>query len=226
MTRKLQDHMEFVESFASDISHEFRNPLASIRSAAEMVGQAPSAEDRDRFLRLIQKEVERMQHLLGGVREISLIDAQLEDEERSPVDVAEIVKQIVEGYKLRGASQVTVQILEQTSSFTVSISPGRLSQILENLLDNALSFANTGVRISLARVRGKGMIVFEDDGPGIPEQHLEKIFDRFFSYRHTQKNHLGLGLSIVKAVVQGYGGRVTADNGAKGARFTVWLPLQ
>lgn len=225
MTRNLQEHIEFVESFAADISHEFRNPLASIRSAAELVGHTPSLEDRDRFLHLIQKEVGRMQHLLGGVREISRIDAQLEDEERAAVDVVEMARQVVEGKKLRGVSPVAIQILEQTPSLTVCMAPGRLSQVLENLLDNAFSFARTGVWITLARDHGSGVIVCEDDGPGIPSQHLEKIFDRFFSYRDNQEDHLGLGLAIVKAVVQGYGGTVTAERGLRGARFTVRLPL-
>jgi two-component system sensor histidine kinase ChvG len=237
MTLKLRDHIEFVESFASDISHEFRNPLASIRSAAEMIGRIKSVAERDRFLHLIQKEVGRMQHLLGAVREISLIDARLGDEERSSVEVAQVLKQVVEAYKLRVAPSIPVEILEHGASFSVSIAPGRLSQVLENLLDNALGFASSQVRIRLFRDRGFGIIVFQDDGPGIPDQHMERIFDRFFSYRDTttssenmepREEHLGLGLAIVKAIVQGYGGSIAAGNGPEsgtGACFTVSLPL-
>jgi two-component system sensor histidine kinase ChvG len=240
MTRKLRGHIEFVESFASDISHEFRNPLASIRSAAEMIPQTGSTEDRNRFLSLIQKEVERMQHLLGAVREISLLDAQLEDEARAPVQVAPILGQVVETRRLRGDSSIPVQLIAKYDSFVVSMAPERLTQVIENLLENALSFASTEVRIELSRTRGYGVISFEDDGPGIPDQHLEKIFDRFFSYRPDQSSagsagspghHLGLGLAIVKAIVEGYGGAVEASNGSlstgrlKGAHVEVRMPM-
>lgn len=242
MTRKLQNHIEFVESFASDISHEFKNPLASIRSAAEMIDQTKSEEDRDRFLALIQKEVARMRHLLGAVHEISRLDAQLNKEERSPVEVDQILKQVVEAHRLRGGSTVPVPIVEHSHPITVSMAPERLAQVFENLLENALSFSPPEgvVRIDLSRDRGQGVITFEDDGPGIPDQHLEKIFERFFSYRPEERssrsgeparNHLGLGLAIVKAIAEGYGGSVQAKNRAidgarrKGARFEVRLPV-
>jgi two-component system sensor histidine kinase ChvG len=242
MTRKLQGHIEFVESFASDISHEFKNPLASIRSAGEMIARTKSGQDRDRFLALIQKEVARMQHLLGAVREISLLDAQLEEEERASVEVGQILKRVVEAHGLRGGSTVRVTISQNTGPITVSMAPERLVQVLENLLENALSFSppDGEVRIDLCRDRGQGMIGFEDDGPGIPEQHLEKIFDRFFSFRPAEESsgsasskprHLGLGLAIVKAIVEGYSGSVKAENRAvicarlRGSRFEVRLPV-
>jgi two-component system sensor histidine kinase ChvG len=239
MTRKLRGHLDFVESFASDISHEFRNPLASIRSAAEMSARTDSREDRDRFLALIQKEVGRMQHLLGAVREISLLDAQLEDETRSSVEVGQILRQVVEARRLRGGLSRPMRLIENSGPLVVTMAPERLIQIFENLLENALSFADTEVRIELSRIRGYGIISFEDDGPGIPEQHLEKIFDRFFTYRPDENSsdagdspghHLGLGLAIVKAIAEGYGGRVEAGNGCpgdgqlKGARIEVRIP--
>ena len=240
MTRKLQGHLDFVESFASDISHEFRNPLASIRSAAEMIPQSKTTGDRNRFLSLIQKEVGRMQHLLGAVREISLLDAQLEDETRVSVEISQILRQVVETRRLRGGPSIPVKLIEKYDSLVVSMAPERLIQVLENLLENALSFASTEVRIGLSRARGYAVICFEDDGLGIPKQHLEKIFDRFFSYRpdetstesgDTAGRHLGLGLAIVKAIIEGYGGVVEAGTGSlqegelKGARILVRIPL-
>jgi two-component system sensor histidine kinase ChvG len=233
MTRKLRGHIEFVESFASDVSHEFRNPLASIRSAAEMIPRSQSGEDRDRFLALIQKEVQRMQHLLGAVREMSLLDAQLEDEPRTRVEVSQILRQVVEARKLRKDISIPVQLTEKHSSVVVSMAPERLIQVIENLLENALSFASSEVHIELSRISGYGVISFEDDGPGIPEQHLEKIFDRFFSYRPDEiaaEHHLGLGLAIVKAIVAAYGGTVEAHNGSlqdgqlRGAHLVIRIP--
>jgi two-component system sensor histidine kinase ChvG len=239
MTGKLRGHIEFVESFSSDISHEFRNPLASIRSAAEMIPKSETREDRDRFLSLIQKEVQRMQHLLGAVREISLLDAQLEDEARTSVQIAPILRQVLEAGRLRGGYTIKVQLIEKSDSCAVSMAPERLTQVVENLLENALSFASTEVRVELSRIRGYAVISFEDDGPGVPDQHLEKIFDRFFSYRAgvssegsggSPGHHLGLGLAIVKAIAEGCGGSVSAQNGfppdgqLKGARIVVRIP--
>jgi len=239
MTRKLRGHIDFVESFASDISHEFKNPLASIRSAAEMIAQAGSRADRDRFLSLIQGGVQRMQHLLGAVREISLIDAQLDEEERRPVEVARLLGHVVQAWATRTGSSVPVRIVERTDALTVSMAPERLTQVLENLLENALSFARAEVRIELGREHDRGVISFMDDGPGIPEEHLERIFHRFFSYRPggnaagtagDPAHHLGLGLAIVKAIVDGYRGSVTARNGSPsgngpaGACIIVTLP--
>ncbi|MBA7591746.1 Sensor histidine kinase WalK [subsurface metagenome] len=206
-----------------------------------MIARTKSGQDRDRFLALIQKEVARMQHLLGAVREISLLDAQLEEEERASVEIGQILKRVVEAHGLRGGSTVRITISQNPGPITVSMAPERLAQVLENLLENALSFSppDGEVRIDLCRDRGQGAIGFEDDGPGIPEQHLEKIFDRFFSFRPEEESsgsastprHLGLGLAIVKAIVEGYGGGVKAVNravsgaGLRGARFEVRLPV-
>jgi two-component system sensor histidine kinase ChvG len=155
------------------------------------------------------------------------------------VEVAPILRQILAARELRGTSEVSVRLIENPGTCIVSVTPERLTQVLENLLDNAQSFACTEVRIELCRARGYSVIVFEDDGPGIPEQHLAKIFDRFFSYREGREHagmgnpsgqHLGLGLAIVKTVVEGYGGCVEANNGSghlgslKGARLVVRIP--
>jgi len=205
-----------------------------------MIPQSETTVDRNRFLSLIQKEVERMQHLLSAVREISLLDSQLEDEARSSVEVGQVLKQVIEARRIRENPSKRVQLIDGSDSLVVSMAPERLIQVLENLHENALSFAATQVRIELLRTRTHAVISFEDDGPGIPVQHLDKIFDRFFSYRPTEvspgnggsyRHHLGLGLAIVKAVVEGYGGDVKARSGPAdgkrlgGARIILRIPL-
>ncbi len=239
MTRKLHSHVRFVESFASDVSHELKNPLASIRSAGEMISRAATPEQRSRFLTVIQREVSRLQHLLSALREISLIDAQLDREERTAVAVDELLDSLIEAGALRSEVRISRAAGGSTAGGSppqveVSMAPERLAQVLENLLENAVSFSPPGgeVSIHLARDGGQAIIRFEDQGPGIPEQHLERIFDRFFSFRPAEnpgregRNHLGLGLAIVKAIVDGYGGQVTAGNRPEGgAFFEVRLPL-
>ncbi len=239
MTRKLHSHVRFVESFASDVSHELKNPLASIRSASEMISRAETPEQRSRFLTVIQREVSRLQQLLGALREISLIDAQLDREERTAVAVDELLDSLIEAQALRSEVRIVraaggSTATDNPSEIKVSMAPERLAQVLENLLENAVSFSPPGAEVSirLSRDNGQAIIRFEDQGPGIPEQHLERIFDRFFSFRPAEnpgrhgRSHLGLGLAIVKAIVDGYGGQISAGNRPEGgACFEVRLPL-
>jgi two-component system, OmpR family, sensor histidine kinase ChvG len=228
LTRRVEQHQQLTEAFASDVSHEFKNPLASIRTATEMLSTVESAEDRARFLRIAEMEIARMENLLAQVREITRIDAEIQTEERAPVDVAALLRQIVDGFRLRERDRVHFD-LDVPETLTVKASPDRLLQVFENLLDNAASFTPPGGRISVSASPGVHVTI-RDQGPGIPPENLERIFDRFFTYRPTEaqrQRHTGLGLSIVKAIVEGYGGAVTAANGeGGGAVFEVTLPAE
>jgi len=239
LTQKLEEHIRFVESFASDVSHELKNPLASIRSATEIVTDMADPAERARFLKMIQDDVARMELMVSGVREISHIDSQLELEERIRIDMIDLAERVVEAFRMR-ESDVELKVHGRgkgsDSPDYVNASPERLTQVLENLLDNAVSFSPKGGRVSISISRhnseSKSEIVtrIEDQGPGIPKENLESIFDRFVSYRvgeaeHAKMRHLGLGLSIVKAIVEGYKGRVTVCNlEGGGARFEISLP--
>jgi two-component system sensor histidine kinase ChvG len=229
--RRLDGHVKLMEMFASDVSHEFKNPLASIRNANEMLADVNDPADRRRFGKMIDQEVARMEKLLSGVREISLIDAQLAREEHAPIALGELLAKIVEGFQLRERDRVRFELDLPADSLIVDASEDRLIQVFENLLDNAVGFSPAGgiVRIS-ARVDGAMVLTrIEDEGPGISEGHMQKIFDRFFTYRPAtawrDSRHTGLGLAIVKAIVDGYGGSVRAGNGEKGgAAFEIRLP--
>jgi two-component system sensor histidine kinase ChvG len=231
LTARLRDHMSFVESFAADVSHEFKNPLASIRTATELLPSVEDPEQRRRFLQIVQREVARMERLLAGVREISRIDAQLDDDAPQAVDLAGLLESIVEGYRLRVRQGVAFDFAKPDGAVVVRAVPDRLTQVFENLLDNALGFSPPGgtVRVSLSGEPKAALITVADQGPGVPPEHLEKVFARFFSYRPGSPNsngHAGLGLPIAKAIVEGYGGTIEAANGAQGgARFLVRLPL-
>jgi two-component system sensor histidine kinase ChvG len=243
LTRRLEAQLGFGESFAADLSHELKNPLASIRAAAEL---APAAgpEERARFLGVIQQEVARLEALLGRLREIAWIDARLEEEPRERLDLAEMAARCVESLRLRRPALPGFRVLA-TTPVTVRLAPHRLLQVLENLLDNAASFAPVGseVEVTVARESPWAVLRVADRGPGIPPEHLMRIFDRFFSYRAAadvgraanaaaptdpRAEHPGLGLAIVKAIVEGYGGTVRAANreGGGGAVFEVRLPAE
>lgn len=235
LTGRLERHLLFIESFASDVSHELKNPLASIRTATEMLAEVEDPADRRRFLEIAWREVARMEHLLSGVREISRIDARLEGERIEPVDLRPLLTSVLESVSLR-AEGVRLDFRAPDQPVHALGSPERLAQVFENLLDNAVGFSPPGgeVTVELSEepnaVPSIAVITVADAGPGIPEEHRERIFDRFFTWRphepQARDGHTGLGLAIVKAVTEGYGGSVTARNRTEGgARFEVRLPL-
>lgn len=173
--------------------------------------------------------VDRLEKLVEGVREMARIDAQLSTEARGPVDIAGLLESIVRGRQLIEGRHV--QLDRPSAPLLVNGSLERFSQVFENLVENAVSFS-TGeqpVEIQAAIDGDRCTVRVLDRGPGIPEEHLEKIFDRFFSYRPAsdRRGHMGLGLAIVKAIVTGYGGTIVARNReGGGAVFVVSLPAQ
>ena len=224
-SRRLAEHVSFIESFAADVPHEFKNPLASIRTASELLAESESPEDRERFFRMIEAEVARLQKLLSAVREITQIDAHIDAEARVPLDLGPFLSGLIGGMRRRGdARHVRFLYDAPAEPLTVLTSPDRLAQAIENVLDNALSFAPPGsaVEVSLTQEGPEAVLRIADQGPGIPPEHLGRVFDRFFSYRpedpQARRDHAGLGLAIVKAIVEGYGGSVSAANGAGGGR--------
>jgi two-component system sensor histidine kinase ChvG len=225
LTARLERHLIFVESFSADVSHEFKNPLASIRSAAELLAHTDDPAQREQLATMIDKEVARLGRLLHGVREVSKVDAAVDTEVATPVDVRSILTELAAG---RSAIEVAVH----AHPVIVTASEDRLMQALRNIVDNALSFSppDGRVRASVAQQNGHAIVRVDDDGPGIPPEHLERIFDRFFSFRpqsDARRDHDGLGLAIARTIVEAYGGTITASNlNPHGARIEVRLPVR
>jgi len=233
LTARLAAHQQTLEAFASDVSHELKNPLASIRSATELLGEIEDPDDRERFVALVQREVTRMERLLTGLREIGEIDARLETEAPTIVDLDSLLKEAAEGFRRRADTAghgVKLVLHAPGEPVPVRVRPERLLQVFENLLDNARGFSPVGGTVTVTLERGATAAVrIDDEGPGIPETHLDRIFDRFFTYRpgepHARDGHTGLGLAIAKAIIEGYGGAIRVENrGEGGARFEVVLP--
>jgi two-component system sensor histidine kinase ChvG len=228
--RRLDDHVTFIEAFASDVSHELKNPLASIRNANEMLAEVGNPQDRRRFSRIIEQEVARMERLISGVREISLVDARLGQEQRARVDLGALLTNIVEGFRLREGDDTRFELQVPEERLVVSAAEDRLIQVFENVLDNAVSFSPDGgtVRVAVTTSNGSVNVRIADEGPGIAEPHVDRIFDRFFTYRpgaaQRDDSHTGLGLAIVQAIVRGYGGTIEAWND-RGAAFEIRLPV-
>ncbi|HSY49488.1 MAG TPA: ATP-binding protein [Thermoanaerobaculia bacterium] len=231
LTRRLDEHVRFIESFAADVSHEFKNPLASIRTATEMLAEVDEPEQRKRFLVMVELEIARMESLLAGVREITLIDAQLTTEQRTPIDVRAMLERIVDGFRLRERATVSIVLNTPPEPCEVSASEDRLIQVFVNVLENAISFSPAGGVVTIVLSHSGSTIVttIADQGPGIPEANLPRVFDRFFTHRpettRPRSSHTGLGLAIVKAIVEGYGGSITQSNReGGGAGFEIRLP--
>ncbi len=236
LTRRLEAQLAFGESFAADLSHELKNPLASIRAAAELIPAAAN-EEQARFLGVIQQEVARLEALLARMRDIAWIDARLEEEPRERVNMAELAQRCVESLRLRRPELPAFRVGAATDCPFVNLAPHRLLQVLENLLDNAAGFAPlaTEVEVTVHREGAWAVLRVADRGPGIPPELLQRIFDRFFSYRadgdaskapNLRREHPGLGLAIVKSIVEGYGGTTCAANReGGGALFEVRLPI-
>jgi two-component system, OmpR family, sensor histidine kinase ChvG len=252
LTRRLEAHLRFLENFAADVSHELKNPLAAVRGAAELLAEVEDPEERARFVGLVLQEVARMERLLSSLREVTEIDARLGEEPAEVVDLAALLRDLTEAARLRARRGVTVDLRVEAAPLPVLASPERLTRVFGNLFDNALDFSPDGGEVTVAAgaVDGTGpgasaRVTVEDHGPGIPEAHRERVFDRFFSDRRGATDgsggHSGLGLAIARAVIEGYGGMITASTAGtantagtastagsqpeRGARFEVRLPL-
>lgn len=239
MTEALYDRLDAIESFAADVAHELKNPLTSIRSAVEVLPKARDDERRDRLLAVITADVGRLDRLITDISRASRVDAELAREDVEPFDIGGMLRELADAYNEAGASPVRVTVDQRVRNSFVLGRDGPLSQVFRNLIDNAITFSPDGgeVRIRLLRGHRNGRasltIRVEDDGPGIPPDNLETVFDRFYTERPKGAafgTHSGLGLAIARQIVEAHGGRITAANragaggGVAGACFTVELP--
>ena len=246
MTSALYNRIEAIESFAADVAHELKNPLTSLRSAVETLPLARNDESRERLLSVVQHDVQRLDRLISDISDASRLDAELQRQEASPVDLQQLLMAVVDiANEVKRDDGVTVTLTFEGSPriFRVQGHDSRLSQVMNNLLDNARSFspANGNVRVSCRRSGRDLLIAVDDDGPGIRPDAIDKIFDRFYTDRPQQNfgQNSGLGLFISKQIVEAHGGQLHAQNrvaprepGAGpaveerilGARFLVRLP--
>jgi two-component system sensor histidine kinase ChvG len=244
MTGALYSRIEAIESFAADVAHELKNPLTSLRSAVETLPLAKTPESHARLLAVITHDVMRLDRLISDISEASRLDAELQRHEIVQVDLGKLLATVVTVQnEIRDEDGAKITLAFEGGSPAAFVVPGhdsRLGQVINNLLDNARSFSPPGgtVRIICRRLKGAVEIIVDDDGPGIREEALEKIFERFYTDRPHQGfgQNSGLGLSISKQIVEAHGGRLWAENrmaagsadGAPravlGARFIVRLP--
>lgn len=235
--RALWARIDTNERFAADVAHELRNPLTSVRSAIETLRRIENPEQQKRLLAIIAEDAVRMDRLIADISDSSRVDAELSRTAAVPVDVAPILATLAELHEATRKEDDPRVVLEAPAEgLVVRGVEGRLVQVFRNLLGNALSFSPADGKVTV-RARPAGTlveVVVEDEGPGIPEQKLEHIFERFYSERPSGERfgqHSGLGLSICRQIVEGLRGRIAAENRrdaagkVTGARFIVRLPV-
>ena len=238
MTSALSDRMRAIERFAADVAHELRNPMTSIRSAVETLELVKDPLARSRLLRVLNEDVGRMDRLITDISNASRVDAELARESPSPVNLTRILADICGFYEAtRKPNEIPVRFLggEGPSPPLVSGREGPISQVFRNLIDNARSFSPPGaeVRVGIRRSKGEVIGFVDDDGPGMPPENLEEVFERFYTSRPKGAafgGNSGLGLAIARQIVDAHGGHIWAENrmngsDVAGARFSVALPI-
>ncbi len=233
MTDALYGRIDAIEAFAADVAHELKNPLTSVRSAVETLSIVKDDAAREKLMGIIQHDIRRIDRLISDISEASRLDAELSREELVPFNLANLAETIVDLFNTTGTKdgksvRLDVQDVADRVAFDSRGTDSRIGQVLRNLIDNALSFSPEGglVTLQVARI-GEGVLVtVEDEGPGMPEDSLEKIFERFHTDREGEfGRHSGLGLSISKQIVLAHRGTIYAENRDEGgARFVMELP--
>ncbi|NWG47423.1 MAG: stimulus-sensing domain-containing protein [Alphaproteobacteria bacterium] len=247
MTRALAQRIDAIERFAADVAHEIKNPLTSMRSALETLEGTTDPAARARLVEIVQADIKRLNRLISDIADASRLDAELGRAEAEPVSVPRLVENLALIWRdTHGGDgpQVVCEMDVGTADPGALRTPGveiRLAQVFQNLLANAVSFSpQTGtvrLHVSLRGERPHRMVrvSVEDDGPGIPQDSLERIFERFYTQRPKVSDfgrNSGLGLSISRQIVLAHGGRIWAENrqgadgGVAGARLVVDLPVQ
>jgi two-component system sensor histidine kinase ChvG len=251
MTQALYKRIDAIESFAADVAHELKNPLTSLRSATETLPLVKTPDSKERLMEIIQHDVRRLDRLISDISDASRLDAELAREDAKPVDTAELLHTTVSLFNdihRDDTPEVVIDVAYSSGArpYRCIGHDSRLSQVIVNLLDNAISFSPPGGRVSVKakRVGNEIQIAVEDEGPGIPPENLERIFERFYTDRPQESfgQNSGLGLNISRQIVVAHGGRLWAENrlhegdGARGrsvgaaerksggARFVIRLP--
>ena len=241
MTEALYDRIETNEAFAADVAHEIKNPLTSLRSAVDTMPYAKTDEDRGRLIDVIRKDVNRLDRLVTDISNASRLDSELVRDKMAPFDLHLLLANLVE-FNIEIAEKAGARLITLFDDHPLEIlgMEGRLAQVFVNLITNAVSFAEEGDVISVKTQElnnKKVRVLVEDQGPGIPDDNLADVFERFYSERPQKEefgNHSGLGLAISKQIVTAHGGEIWAENirpegqgrevPPSGARFVVELP--
>ncbi len=234
MSGALRYRIDATEAFAADVSHEIKNPLASLRSALEGLDRVDDPDLRRRLLDVANDDVRRIDRLINDISEASRVDAQLARAKFERVDIGKMLDQLLAAREQRDTNK-NIKIAFARPGRGVATVMGdddRLERVFSNILDNAVSFSPSDGLIEILATPDADEVVIQvsDQGPGIAVELRQNIFNRFHSDRPAEEafgKHSGLGLAIAKTIIEGHEGTVRAidrPDGQQGACFEIRLP--
>ena len=241
MTSTLYDRIDLAERFASDLTHEIRNPLASLKGASELLINTNDDVKRNKLLRIISNDVERIERLITDYSQVLKDEASQSRSVTKEFDLIPLIESVIEDFNtdiktLDKNISINFKNTSNLSEAKVFGVESRIEQVVANVLENAVSFSpnNAEVILSIAKKnKDKEVeILVTDKGPGFDEKNVSKIFERFYSDRpdDSSVNHSGLGLNIVKNIIDSHKGSIKAYNFSKksnsGAVIDIQLPLK
>lgn len=238
MTVKLYNRIDLAERFASDLTHEIRNPLASLKGASELLNNTSDEQKRDKLLKIVSNDVDRIERLITDYSQVLKDEASQSRSAAKEFNLVPVLESVIEDFNTDTKTlEKNISIhFENFLKNNVAIIFGiesRLEQVVANILENAISFSpkNEDVQIILKKNENTFNLLIRDKGPGFDEKNVNKIFERFYSDRPdtSSVNHSGLGLNIVKNIIDSHKGTIEAYNYSKnrlpGAVIDIKLPF-
>lgn len=244
MTSGLYSRIDDIANFAADVAHEIKNPLTSLRSASDTLRVAKTKDQRDKLIDIIQDDVSRMDRLITDISKASKVDANLARETAESVDIHMILDNLAGFYQQTmsddgpSVEHLRSSNIKSMTHIYIRAFETPFAQVLRNLIDNALTFSPPDGEVRLRagisphKSGDRVIITVDDDGPGIPPDNLETVFERFYTQRPEGAqfgSHSGLGLAICRQIISAHNGKIHAENRTEageisGARFVIDLP--
>ena len=233
MTHELQKRADSAENFSTDLVHEIRNPLASLKSASEIISETDDKNQRDKLVKILSHDVERIERLITDYSQMLKDEVAITKEQMKKIDLRPIVTSVVDDfnsiYMNKRGIKISLNSNQNGNKIEIMGIENRIEQILANLLENSISFSedNKKIMVNLSKKNNSVMLDVLDEGSGFKENDTKKIFKRFYSNRPGKfGEHSGLGLNIVKNLIDLHGGTISASNNnrGKGAKIEIIFP--
>ena len=235
MTNKLYQRIELAERFASDLTHEIRNPLASLKGASDLLNLTKDEKQKVKLLKVLSNDVERIERLITDYSQVLKDEASQSRAVAKNFDLARLIESIIEDFNLDTINQKkNIKFIfdnqNKINKATIFGIESRIEQVIANLLDNSVSFSpiDSKITIDLYFDKNSYKILIKDQGPGFDENNLDKVFERFYSDRPDDQegSHSGLGLNIVKNIIDSHKGFIKVYNklNGEGAVVDITLP--
>jgi heavy metal sensor kinase len=229
---RLESSFDQLRRFTADSSHELRTPLAVVRGIGEAaVAERRSPAEYEEAIGSMLEEIDRMSSLVDTLLRLSHGDAGTIRLSREPIDLDQLARDVAASLGILAEERNQKVVVDATSHATVSADRLVLREAVTNVLDNAIKYGPDGSTVTMRvdRVGDEGLLAIADEGPGVPAEHRDRIFNRFFRIdeaRSRERGGAGLGLAIAKWAVEIHGGRITVhEQRGRGSEFRIHLPL-